>query len=109
MRYAIASDGDQVAAHFGRCERYLLVDVDDGVIIRSEEIPNPGHAPGLLPRFLAQHDVDTVVAGGAGPRAVGLLAELGIEVCLGVSGSIDDVLAGIADGTLEPGQSACDH
>ncbi len=109
MRYAIATDGGQVAPHFGRCERYLLVDVDDGEVIRSEEIPNPGHAPGLLPRLLAQHRVNTVVAGGAGPRAVQLLADLGIDVCLGVSGSVEDVLAGIADGTLEPGQSACEH
>ncbi len=58
MRYAIASDGTQVAAHFGRCAQYELVDIEDGAVARTETMLNPGHAPGLLPRLLAERIED---------------------------------------------------
>jgi len=109
MRYAIASDGTQVAAHFGRCAQYELVDIEDGAVVGAETMPNPGHAPGLLPRLLAERDVGVLVAGGAGPRAVGLLGQLGIVACLGVSGPVHEAVAALSAGTLESGESACEH
>ncbi|MGI5819294.1 MAG: NifB/NifX family molybdenum-iron cluster-binding protein [Armatimonadota bacterium] len=109
MRYAIAADGDRVASHFGRCERYVLVDVHGGEEIAREELLNPGHEPGLLPRLLNEEGVACVVAGGAGPRAVGLMGELNIAVRVGVRGPIDAVVEQIAAGRLESGESACEH
>lgn len=109
MRYAIAADADQVAPHFGRCERYVLVDVHDGAEAAREELPNPGHEPGLLPRLLNEEGVAYVVAGGAGPRAINLLRELNIGIYVGVSGPIDEVVDEIIAGELEPGESACEH
>ena len=109
MRYAIAADGDQVAQHFGRCDRYVLVDITGGEEVAREELPNPGHEPGLLPRLLNDEDVAFVVAGGAGPRAINLMRELNIETFVGVSGPVDRVIEEIAAGELEPGESACEH
>lgn len=109
MRYAIASDGTQVAAHFGRCPEYLLVDVEDGMVLGQTVLPNPRHQEGLLPHLLADHGVHAVVAGGAGPRALGLLAELGIIAYLGAAGPIKDVVAELLAGTLQSGESACEH
>jgi len=109
MRYAIASDGDSVAPHFGRCERYVVVDIHDGAEVAREDLDNPGHEPGLLPRLLNEEGVAYVVAGGAGPRAINLMQELNIGVYVGVSGTIDDVIEEIAAGDLEPGESACEH
>jgi len=109
MRYAIASDGTQVAAHFGRCPEYLLVDIEDGAVVSRVVLPSPGHEPGLLPRLLAENGVHAVIAGGAGPRAVGLLGDLGIMTCLGACGPVEDVVAELLAGTLESGESACEH
>ncbi|MFW6156051.1 MAG: NifB/NifX family molybdenum-iron cluster-binding protein [Armatimonadota bacterium] len=109
MRYAIAADGEQVATHFGRCERYVIVDIANCVEVARETLENPGHEPGLLPRLLNEEGVAYVVAGGAGPRAINLMAELNIEVFVGISGPIDEVIERIVSGELEPGESACEH
>ena len=109
MRYAIAADADQVSPHFGRCERYELVDVDDGQVVARGALANPGHEPGLLPRLLKESGVQVLVCGGAGPRAVNLLAELGIGMFAGVSGNVEDAVAAILRGELIGGESTCEH
>ncbi|MFO8081359.1 MAG: NifB/NifX family molybdenum-iron cluster-binding protein [Armatimonadota bacterium] len=109
MRYAIAADGDQVASHFGRCERYVIVDIANDIEVAREDLANPGHEPGLLPRLLNEEGVAYIVAGGAGPRAINLMAELNIGVYVGISGPIDEVIERIAAGELEPGESTCEH
>jgi len=109
VTYAIAADGKRVATHFGRCEKYVLVDIDGGRESGRRVLSNPGHEPGLLPRLLSRHEVSYVVAGGAGPRAVGLLGELGIGVHIGVFGPVEDVIRQIAAGELPSGENACEH
>ncbi len=110
MRYAIACEGQQVAGHFGRCEYYELVDLDDGQVIRHEPLLSPGHdEPGELPRLMKQHGVDCVVCGGAGPMAQGLFKEMGIDFMLGASGSLEEVISALAAGELESGEDGCFH
>ncbi len=109
MRVAIACDGDQVSPHFGRCEFYLLADIADGQPKVVDRVVAPPHEPGQLPLFIAGLGAACVVAGGAGPRAIDLLAERNIQFVGGVAGSAEDVLAQLAQGTLEGGDSTCDH
>ena len=109
MRYAISADGEEVAPHFGRCEYYALVDVEDGKIVERQRISSPGHNPGQLPQMMVQHQVNCVVAGGAGPMAQNMFAEMGIAMILGVSGPLDDTIAKIAGGELEAGEDGCVH
>ena len=65
MRYAIPVSGDIVSPHFGHCEHFALIDVDEGrkEIIRKELVPSPGHQPGLLPEWLAEQGVTFGVPG----------------------------------------------
>ena len=72
MKIAIASDGNLVAQHFGRCPEYTIVDTEGGTVLKKETIPNPGHEPGFLPRFLGDLGCDVILAGGMGPRAIEL-------------------------------------
>jgi predicted Fe-Mo cluster-binding NifX family protein len=109
MKVAIAVDGDQVSPHFGRCEMYRVASITEGSISEQYDVPTPDHRPGLLPKLLKRHGVECVVAGGMGPRALGLFAELGIRVIPGVGGTVGDVLSRLVDGTLTPGESSCDH
>ena len=109
MKLAIATDGNEVAAHFGRCEKYILAEIVDGEVTSQEDMANPGHEPGLLPRVLHELGVDHIAAGGMGPRAVNLLAQFGIEAVVGVRGSVEDCLAAAAAGELVAGDSTCHH
>ena len=110
MRVAIAVNANEVAPHFGRCEYYELVDVEEGEAVERECLLSPGHGqPGELPRLMQQHRVDCVVCGGAGARAQQLFAELGIEFMLGVSGVLDEIIPALAAGELETGEGDCLH
>jgi len=109
MRIAIASDGDFVSAHFGRCPSYTIVEIEGNKLLNRKVIDNPGHQPGFLPEFLKKQGVECIVAGGMGTRAQELFNESGVKTILGVSGGIDDIIKQILEGTLKEGDSLCDH
>ncbi|WP_243669396.1 NifB/NifX family molybdenum-iron cluster-binding protein [Methanoculleus chikugoensis] len=108
MRIAIAQDGNRVSEHFGHCEGYAIFDVEDSIIYRRDDLPNPpGHEPGRLPVFLAggHGGVNLIIAGGmGGPRAVQLFNGSGIQVLLGISGNTDYVAQDYIAGRLSPGE-----
>ena len=109
MRVAVATDSGQVSAHFGRCSEYTVAEVENGRVTTTEVVANPGHEPGFLPRFLAERGVNVIVCGGMGPRAQALFAGQNIQMCMGVSGPVDAVLEQFARGTLQAGESTCNH
>lgn len=109
MKIAVACDGTDVSAHFGRCERYLLVSVVNDVPGEIEWLDNPGHEPGALPELMRQNDVDVVLAGGAGPRAQQLLESVGISLMAGVSGDAVAAVNALVAGNLQAGDSDCHH
>lgn len=107
MRIALSTDGGAVSAHFGRCPAFTIVDIEDGKVSHKEEISNPGHHPGFLPQFLHEKGVNCIIAGGMGQNAVNLFAEQKIETVVGISGTINEVINKIVNGTLEGGESLC--
>jgi len=107
MKIAISTDGDFVSAHFGRCPSFTILEIEGNKVISKETIDNPGHNPGFLPQFLGERGVGAIVAGGMGQRAVGLFDEVKIQVVVGVSGKLDQVIAKLQDGTLEGGETLC--
>ncbi len=112
MRVAIAYENGYVAQHFGRCPAFLLVDIENGEVVNQALLENPGftgHQPGLVPAFLQSQNVDVIIAGGMGPRAVMMLEQAGIRVILGVTGRVEDVIAAFIEGSLQGGESLCDH
>jgi len=109
MKIAIATDNNRVSEHFGHCSSYTMYSVENGVIFRREDLPSPGHEPGVLPPYLASHGVTHIITGGMGPRAVELFHQQGIEVIMGVSGSVDGVAQKFIAGKVIPGVSSCHH
>ncbi len=108
-RIAVAASDGAVAAHFGRCQQYLLVTADQGQVQDKTTIDNPGHRPGFLPQFLAERDVDCIIAGGMGPRAQQMFQNMDIEVVVGAVGPVDDVIEQYLSAELETGEDLCDH
>jgi predicted Fe-Mo cluster-binding NifX family protein len=106
---AIATDGNRVAGHFGRCPNYTLVTVENGKETARVVIDTPGHQPGVLPQLLHEKGAQCVVAGGMGPMAQNLFSQNGIEVVMGIEASIDEVVHSYLKGTLSSGSNICDH
>lgn len=108
-KIAVPSDGDQFAQHFGRCPEYTFFEVEEGEIKNKKTVPNPGHQPGFLPKFLSEQGVDCVICNGMGRKAQDLFAREGIEVVVGVSGDIAEKVKVYLDGELEEGENVCSH
>jgi ATP-binding protein involved in chromosome partitioning len=112
MRVAIPLSGGKLAAHFGHCEQFAVVDIEvESKKIKGQELLTPPvHEPGVLPRWLAGMHVTVVIAGGMGQRAQQLFNESGIEVICGAPSETPGRLVGdYLAGTLAVGDNACDH
>jgi predicted Fe-Mo cluster-binding NifX family protein len=91
-----------LGAHFGHCDLYTLVKVEDGEITESKVVPNVPHQQGgcMAPvQYLAQHGVKVLVAGGMGMRPLMGFNQVGIEVYHGgnaatVGEAMEALLAG---------------
>ncbi len=113
MIIAIPIRGGRFSSHFGGAEAFAFYTVDDArmeVATRSLATP-PEHGRGIFPVWLSQQGVTTVLAGGMGPRASGILSDQGIEVVLGADGDDPDVMVrAFLDGTLNfSGEPCHDH
>jgi len=112
MRIAIPTANGKLAMHFGHCEQFALIDVDPETkqATATESLDSPPHQPGLLPRWLAEHDVNVIIASGMGQRAQALFTESGIEVVVGAPAETPEALAAAyVDSTLKAGENICDH
>jgi len=107
MRVAISTDGDNVAAHFGRCPSYTIVDIEENKVVDTQVIDNPGHMPGAIPQLMSEMDVNVMIAGGMGPRAINFFNEYDIQTVVGIDGKIDDVIEALLAGTLKGAESLC--
>lgn len=112
MKIAIPTAGEKLCQHFGHCEKFVIVDVDDSSkeIIGKEEIIPPPHEPGLLPRWLHEQGVTTIIAGGMGMRAQQIFEQVGIAVVVGAPAEHPQtVVLSWLKGDLVTGGNACDH
>ena len=107
MKIAVSTDSGNVSEHFGRCPQFTIAEISDKKIIKKEVIDNPGHATGLIPKFLHEKGVNYVIAGGAGFRAQQFFSDFGIELVLGIQGNVDDVIDQFAKGELHERESLC--
>src|SRR5210317_1123573 len=73
----------QRSGHFGHCDVFTIVDVEDGEIKKVSTIPNQEHVQGgcMVPvNFLAGHNVNALIVGGIGMRPLMGFNQVGIEV-----------------------------
>jgi len=112
MRIAIPIAGGKLAMHFGHCEAFALIDADTEKkeILRQETVAPPDHQPGLLPRWLAEHGANLIIAGGMGTRAQQLFAQQNITVVVGAPADEPETLVrDYLAGSLQGGENVCDH
>lgn len=112
MRYAVPVSGGGIAMHFGHCEHFALIDVDEEKkeILKKEIVPSPEHQPGLLPGWLAEQGVSVVIAGGMGSRAQSLFQQNNIKVIIGtLENDPEKAVQSYLNGRLNIGDNICDH
>ncbi len=112
MRIAIPITEGRLCPHFGHCEEFALVDVDEfnKQIIRRHTITAPPHQPGMLPRWLREHGADLIIAGGMGMRAQQLFNSKDIQVIVGAPAEEPEALVSdLLQGKLSSGRNICDH
>lgn len=73
----------QRSGHFGHCDVFTLVDVEDGQIKSVTTVPNQEHVQGgcMVPvNFLAELKVNALIVGGIGMRPLMGFRQIGIDV-----------------------------
>lgn len=112
MRIAIPLAGGRISQHFGHSEQFLFVDADiQQRTVLAKSIENaPEHVPGLLPKWLVEHGVDTVIAVGLGARARDLLSSSSVKVLTGVTTTEPEALiSDFLHDRLQTGANECHH
>ena len=103
------NDGETVESHFGHCKQFAIYTVKGEEILNKEFVDAPPHEPGLLPKFLGELNINTIITGGMGQRAIDLFTAQNIDVILGAAGKIDNNLKEFTGGELYSKGSACSH
>lgn len=92
----------EVGAHFGHCDLYTIIDVENGAVASVSTLPNVPHVQGgcMAPvNYLAQNNVTLLIAGGMGMRPLMGFNQVGIDVFYGagapsVGAAVDALLQG---------------
>jgi predicted Fe-Mo cluster-binding NifX family protein len=87
-RIAIPSMGPggldgQRSGHFGHCDVFTMVDIENGEIKEVSTVPNQSHVQGgcMVPvNLLAGHNVKALIVGGIGMRPLMGFRQAGIDV-----------------------------
>ncbi len=107
---AVPTSDGLLDGHFGHCQKFSLMEVEEGKIVGESLIDAPPHEPGLLPRFLAEKGVTDILAGGMGQRAIELFNERKVNVFVGAPKLMPrQVVEAFLNKSLEFSANYCDH
>lgn len=104
---------ERVAEHFGRCSKFYVCELDEqNNVVKTETFFNPlaGEHSGAcqLPGYVKQFNVNTIIAGGMGQKAVSNFLSYEIDVITAPGLKYEEALNGFIHGKLT-GYEACKH
>ncbi|HKK54545.1 MAG TPA: NifB/NifX family molybdenum-iron cluster-binding protein [Patescibacteria group bacterium] len=109
MKVAISSNGDNienvVSDVFGRCQYFIVVEIKNGKteeieVIKNESLDQNSAAGVSTAQLIVEKDVNAVITGNIGPKALDVLKQFDIEIYSG-KGIIKDVLSAFIDKKLK--------
>ena len=92
---------NQVGEHFGRVPTYTIVDLDTNEVKVIENTSEHMGGQGYPPEIMAKEGVNAMVCRGLGRRAIMMFEELGIDVYIGASGTVKDVIEAFKQDRLQ--------
>lgn len=101
MKVCIPKSESKVSRHFGQAPEFAFYLVEEGKVVSTEVIPNPGRDKGQVPQLMIEYQVTHVVTAAIGPQAVGILHGAGIEIYPDAIGMVDTVLERFLKGELK--------
>ncbi|KUO48933.1 MAG: dinitrogenase iron-molybdenum cofactor biosynthesis protein [Desulfitibacter sp. BRH_c19] len=93
----------QRSGHFGRCDVFTIIDIEQGVIKDVHAISNVDHTEGgcLVPvNLLAEQGVNGIIVSGMGLRPLMGFKNAGIKVYLGEGVTVEDSINGLLQDKL---------
>jgi len=109
-KIAIPLEGNVLSAHFGHCEAFAFVEVEDNEIKNITVLDPPEHQPGTFPRFVAAQGATDVIGGGMGNRAIELFKEASVNVFIGAPiDKPEKLVIDFLSGKLKLNANYCDH
>lgn len=110
MKIAIPLAGGKLCTHFGHCEQFAIITVENGKIANHETMTPPPHAPGVIPNWVADQGCTDILVGGMGEAAQSILQNRGVKVLCGApSDTPENLVALYLRSELVDSGNACDH
>jgi predicted Fe-Mo cluster-binding NifX family protein len=117
MRIAVSTETNAgldaaVAGHFGGCPFFTLIDLEEEQIRAIQVVANPyflAHEPGQVPQFVHSQNVNVMLTGGMGGRAVAFFEQYGIQPVTGAAGTVRQAIAAFLQGQIAGAAPCRDH
>jgi predicted Fe-Mo cluster-binding NifX family protein len=110
MKICVTAQGNNldslVDPRFGRCQYFIIVN-PDSLEFETEQNPSvsAGGGAGIQSgQLMVNKDVKVVLTGNVGPNAFSTLQAAGIDVIVGVSGTVKQAIEKYKKGELKPTQ-----
>lgn len=107
MRVAVSASGPELSSsvdpRFGRCPYFLFVDTES---MKFEAFENPNISSGSgvgiqSAQFVAEKGAQAVLTGSCGPNAFQTLQAAGVEVIIGVYGTVEEAVTHYKSGQIQ--------
>ena len=108
MKIAIRSSGenltDQLDPRFGRCRYFLIIETDtmSFEVFDNDNAALGGGAGIQSAQFIAAKGTKAVITGHCGPNAMQTLSAAGVQLYVGLAGSVQDFVDKFKNGQLTP-------
>lgn len=107
---AIPLENGVLCAHFGHCQTFAIVNVENDLITEIKEVIPPEHIPGLYPKWIAEFGVTDVIAGGMGEHAINLFNNQKINAFVGApQKSAEELVKDFITNKLNLSANYCNH
>jgi predicted Fe-Mo cluster-binding NifX family protein len=110
LKFAIPVAEGKLSMHFGHAKEFAIIEVDNNKIKTKGMLTPPPHAPGVLPKWLNELEVNVIIAGGMGDSAIALFNQNDITVVTGApSLEPEKLILQYLDNTLLTVNNVCSH